>query len=227
MFFYTKNKEKVEYNLDIPLDEGCFGKIYLVEKDKCLKKFNEPIHRKDKKTFDEDIYNLIKGLKLSNIYVLHDLYYNKYLTMILGYLTKYYEKEDINILTMPVAYTLNNLCSLYESFKILSEHNIYTNDVHMGNIIVNSKSITIIDTDLFYKDDYVSSEKIFDFNISILGTMFVELYISCINSKDKYERIRLAEKILKLFLMNSEYGVEPVIKKLCKYKYPIDYLRKK
>ena len=37
----------------------------------------------------------------------------------------------------------------------------------------------------------------------------------------------MAEKVFRLFTINSTFGVDPVIKKLIKYKYPIDYLRKK
>ena len=45
-------------------------------------------------SFDEDVFNIIRKLKPKNIYTLGDLYYNKSLTRILGYLSEYYSKED-------------------------------------------------------------------------------------------------------------------------------------
>ena len=37
----------------------------------------------------------------------------------------------------------------------------------------------------------------------------------------------MIDKIEKLFIPIGTFGVEPVIKKLAKYKYPIDYLQKR
>lgn len=227
MEVYTIDKKKYSFNTKLLFNQGFFGKIYLTKDNKCLKIFKEPIKRDDIKDFEEDTYNEIRSLKLKNFYELYDLYYDKTLTQILGYLSKYYQEEDADILTMPTDYTLDNLCSLYNSFKTLSEHNICTNDIHSGNVIMNGNGITIIDVDLYYKCSYETSDTILRKNICNLSDLFIDIYLSGLENYDKYNRFLLADKIQRLFLINSTYGIEPVIKKLIKYKYPIDYLRKR
>lgn len=41
------------------------------------------------------------------------------------------------------------------------------------------------------------------------------------------KRSEMIAKIERLFMPIDTFGVEPVIKKLAKYKYPIDYLQKR
>lgn len=230
---YTINRKKHYFSTDTLFKQGFFGEIYLTEDNKCLKVFKQPLSRNGAFDFEEDTYNKIRKLKLDNFYELYDLYYNKELTKILGYLSKYYPSEDIDILTMPTDYTLNNLSLLYDSFKKLSEHNIYTNDTHSGNVILNSKEIVVIDTDLYYKGDFISKElelNILKENICNLNDLFVDIYLSSLSNysfSGKYDRVDIAEKIQKLFTMNATSGIEPVVKKLAKHKYPIDYLKKK
>lgn len=230
MEVYTIDKKKYSFNTKLLFNQGFFGKIYLTKDNKCLKIFKEPIKRNNNKDFEEDTYNEIRNLKLKNFYELYDLYYDKTLTQILGYLSKYYQEEDVDILTMPTDYTLDNLCSLYDSFKKLSEHNIYTNDIHFGNVVLNSKKIIVLDTDLYYKGEQAEESKTFKENICNLNDLFVDIYLSCLGNhsfSSKYDRVYIADKIQRLFLINSTYGIDPVIRKLIKYKYPIDYLRKK
>ena len=152
MIAYTEDKKRYNLDTDNFIDEGEYGRVYLTSNNKCLKIFKQSISRKDKMSFDEDVFNIIRKLKPKNIYTLGDLYYNKSLTRILGYLSEYYSKEDINILTMPVDYTFDNLCSLYDSFVLLSEYNIRISDTCTQNVILNNNGITIIDTDFYYID---------------------------------------------------------------------------
>lgn len=236
---YTIDRKKYDFNTDTLFKQGFFGKVYLTDDNKCLKVFKQPLIRGTILDFEEDTYNEIRKLKLDNFYELYDLYYNKELTQILGYLSKYYQSEDIDILTMPTDYTLNNLCLLYNSFKKLSEHNIFTNDIHFGNVIINSKEIVVIDTDLYYKvgpagekltPNILKEKSILNDNISNLSDLFIDIYLSSLSNysfSGKYDRVDIAEKIQKLFTMNATSGIEPVVKKLAKHKYPIDYLKKK
>lgn len=227
MITYTEDRKSHNITINNLLGEGTYGKIYLTSDNKCLKVFKESISRKDKDYFDEDVFNIIRQLKLKNFYKLYDLYYNKTLTKILGYLSEYYQKEDIDILTMPVDYTLNNLCNLYDSFLLLSKYNICISDVSMENTIINTREIRVIDTDLYYKDNKSSTIELLKNNIYTLGDLFICIYISSLKETDINKRIKMIEKIQRLFTINSTFGVEPVIKKLIKYKYPIDYLRKR
>lgn len=230
MELYTINKTKYNFDIDISFNQGFYGKIYLFNNSKCLKIFKEPVQRNNQIDFEEKTYNQIKKLKLDNFYKLYDLYYNRELTKILGYLSKYYQSENVDILTMPTEYTLDNLCKLYNSFKKLSEHHIYTNDIHSGNVIINSKDIIVIDTDLYYKSSIETIDVILKENIYNLSDLFVDIYLSSLskyNFPNKYDKVNITSKIQTLFTMNTISGTDSVIKKLIKYKYPIDYLKKK
>lgn len=227
MIAYTEDKKRHNLNINNFIGEGSYGRVYLTNDNKCLKIFKESISRKDKMSFDEDTFNIIRELKPKNIYALGDLYYNKSLTRILGYLSEYCAKEDINILTMPVDYTFDSLCSLYDSFVLLSEHNIRVSDTNSQNVILSNNGITIIDTDFYYIDINSNKSAIKKSNIYDLGELFACIYINSLKEVDASKRVRMADKIEKLFIPVGTFGVEPVIKKLIKYKYPIDYLQKR
>ena len=227
MIAYTEDKKRYNLDTDNFIDEGEYGRVYLTSNNKCLKIFKQSISRKDKMSFDEDVFNIIRKLKPKNIYTLGDLYYNKSLTRILGYLSEYYSKEDINILTMPVDYTFDNLCSLYDSFVLLSEYNIRISDTCTQNVILNNNGITIIDTDFYYIDANSNKLAIKKSNIYDLGELFSWIYMNSLKETDFNKRSAMIDKIEKLFIPIGTFGVEPVIKKLIKYKYPIDYLQKR
>ena len=227
MIAYTEDKKRYNLDTDNFIDEGEYGRVYLTSDNKCLKIFKQSISRKDKMSFDEDVFNIIRKLKPKNIYTLGDLYYNKSLTRILGYLSEYYSKEDINILTMPVDYTFDNLCSLYDSFVLLSEYNIRISDTCPQNVILNNNGITIVDTDFYYIDTNSNKSVIKKSNIYDLGELFAWIYMRSLEEIDFDKRSAMIAKIERLFMPIDTFGVEPVIKKLAKYKYPIDYLHKR
>ena len=178
MIAYTEDKKRHNLNINNFIGEGEYGRVYLTSDNKCLKIFKQSISRKDKISFDEDAFNIIRKLKPKNIYTLGDLYYNKSLTRILGYLSEYYSKEDINILTMPVDYTFDSLCSIYNSFVLLSEHNIWVSDVGQQNVILNNNGITIIDTDFYYINTYRNKSAIKQSNMYALRELFTCIYIN-------------------------------------------------
>lgn len=219
MIAYTEDKKRHNLDTDNFIGEGSYGRVYLTSDNKCLKIFKESISRKDKMSFDEDAFNIIRELKPKNIYTLGDLYYNKSLTRILGYLSEYYSKEDINVLTMPVDYTFDSLCSIYNSFVLLSEHNIWVSDVGQQNVILNNNGITIIDTDFYYINTYRNKSVIKQSNMYALRELFTCIYINSLTEVDAGKRVRMADKIERLFMPVDTFGVEPVIKKLIKYKY--------
>lgn len=51
--------------------------------------------------------------------------------------------------------------------------------------------------------------------------------MNSLKETDFNKRSSMIDKIEKLFIPIGTFGVEPVIKKLIKYKYPIDYLQKR
>ena len=153
-----------------------------------------------------------------------DLYYNRTLTIIFGYLSEYYLKEDIDILTMPVDYTFDNLCSLYDSFVLLSEHNIRVSDACPQNVILNNNGITIIDTDFYYVDNRNNKLSTLKNNIYDLGELFAWIYMNSLKETDFDKRSEMIAKIERLFIPIGTFGVEPVIKKLISNNFSLDVL---
>lgn len=205
MIAYTEDKKRYNLDTDNFIDEGEYGRVYLTSNNKCLKIFKQSISRKDKMSFDEDVFNIIRKLKPKNIYTLGDLYYNKSLTRILGYLSEYYSKEDINILTMPVDYTFDNLCSLYDSFVLLSEYNIRISDTCTQNVILNNNGITIIDTDFYYIDANSNKLAIKKSNIYDLGELFSWIYMNSLKETDFNKRSAMIDKIEKIIYTNRYF----------------------
>lgn len=226
---YTEDKKIQHFrlNADNFIGSGDFGKTFLTSDNKCLKVFDRyPSRKEDKAIFNEDIFNIIKEIKPQNFYTLYELYFNRTLTKIVAYLSKYYPQEDINILTMPVDYTFDNLYALYKSFSLLAEHNVCVSDTSDSNVILSSSTITIIDTDMYYINNNKKVSALKN-NMYNLGSLFTELYTNSLNEKDAKKRVQMVAKIRDLFMPVGTLGMEPVIKKLIKYKYPIDYLQKK
>lgn len=227
MIAYTEDKKSHHLNTDNFIGSGDFGKTFLTSDNKCLKVFDRyPIRKEDNAIFNEDVFNIIKKIKPQNFYTLYELYFNRTLTKIVAYLSKYYPKEDINILTMPVDYTFDNLYALYRSFSLLAEHNICVCDTSDSNVILSSNTITVIDTDMYYISKS-EEQHVLENNMYNLGDLFTWLYVNSLTEIDAKKRVQMVAKIRDLFIPVGTLGIEPVIKKLIKYKYPIDYLQKK
>ena len=225
MVIYTLDGKSHKIDTSNEINSGGYGNIYLVFGNKCLKLFKKPVLRSDDMTFDENVYNVIRKLELKNFYKQHDLFYNRGLTKILGYVSDYYENEDIDIMTMPVDYTLNALCNLYDSLVKLSDNNICAEDLHRENVITNERDITIIDTDLYYKSDEDKS-LIKKYNIYHLINLFKQLYYKSNSKHSEIDTLTLCRRIDALFSVSKNYSVDPVVRRLIRYKYPIDYLKK-
>lgn len=230
MQLYTKDGKVCnydDYDNYTTLGSGIYGSVYKTHDNKCLKVFKENAFKDEDIVFDESVYEDIRRLNLRGFYRLYDLYYNKNLSEVMGYLSDYYEKEDINILTMPTDYTLSNLYTLYDSFCALSRKGIYTEDLHPDNVIMDSNKITIIDIDLFYRGKKKNMSHVLMCNVRNLTDLFSWIYMSSIEGGNFRDRGKMINKIQNLFYVNGKHGVDPVIKRLIKYKYPIDYLKGK
>ena len=212
--FYNDQKEKKNYKINDYFDCGSYGYIYKLDNNQCLKLFNDNFY------FQSNILKIIKDLKLDNFYQIYDLLFDEE-NQFCGYTMKYYQSKDIDILTMPTEYTLDNLYRLYNSVKKLSEKKVTLFDCYYENTIIDEKNITIIDTDLFYIDDDISKSDMHFYNNTQLLQLFKDLYQKAgIDHKDLY----LDDNLLN-YIFNHNKNINEVEKKLIKYKYPIDYVR--
>lgn len=219
--FYNQDGKKVCYSCDKLIGKGAQGKIYKIDNDKCLKHYytGSSCFR-----YDVDIFNKIMELDLDNFYKIYELLFEVN-GLFKGYVMKYYEKNKIDILTMPVDYTIDNFLKLYDSVKKLSDASILVNDLGIGNVILNDKYITVIDVDLYSFKYSILNSEIFDVNSYILYKLFISLYWNSyckhhLSLEYEYDR----DMIKNLFMFDEDK--ESVCRKLSRYKYPIDYLRR-
>lgn len=226
MILYNDKRERIIYNSENRIGEGYYGYVYLLSSSLCIKVF-----KKRKQNYDRETFTLIRDLHLKNFYNIKSLLYTSSGNFG-GYTMEYYDKEDINILTMPSDYTLYNLFNIYSSIEELSKLGIFVEDLHTGNVVLNSKDITVIDTDLYHK---VDDDKVAIHNCFLVEDLFRDLYLEalnryCIESNNTTNNINKEYNLFKvddLFLYNRNDGFNKTIKRLCKYKYPIDYIRKR
>lgn len=128
---------------------------------------------------------------------------------------------------MSTSYTLDNLYTIYSSMKKLAENYICVDDLHKNNVILQNNKIVIIDIDLYYRFLNSSIQDILSKNVYNLNPLFHSLFLDCLTNISAKDRFEMVTRIGNLFIMDSRYGIEPVVRKLSKYKYPIDYLRRK
>ena len=220
MRFYNENGKTVNYNVSEHIGGEQYGDVYKISDTECIK-----IYKKGQ-VVDESILKFIRELNLKRFYELFQFLYGR-TQKFRAHTMKYYKPEEIDILTMPIDYTLNSLFDLYSSFNVLTEKNVFINDTHSGNVIINSDGITVIDTDLYTYNKGFSQNRLKTSNYSALRYLFVEIYIEALV---KYHRelssFNNKEAINELFNSIIYRDVNTIHKKLCRSKYPIDYISK-
>ena len=221
MVFYTENNDIIRYKTNNKIGGEQCGLVYKLDGDECFKKFRSKSMRVNKEALV-----LIQDLGLENFCKIKRFLYNERKTII-GYLMEYYKKEDIDILTMPMDYTIGNLCKLYNSVIKLSQNNIYISDMHTGNIIMNSNSIIIIDYDLYVLNGYFTGPLLEYKNIEALKYLFQEIYKDALIEFHKEYNTEANRSLIDgTFELWTKEGFNKTCKKLVRYKYPIDYIKK-
>ena len=222
MIFYTENNDIVRYRTNDRIGGEVCGNVYRINSDECIKKFKSKNMRIDKETL-----LLIQELGLENFCKINKFLYNKN-RVIIGYLMKYYQSENIDILTMPTDYTIDNLYKLYNSVIKLSKNNVFISDMHTVNIIMNKNGITIIDYDLYVLNGYFTGPLLEYKNIYSLRYLFKEIYKEALVEYHKEYNSEISRCLIDCaFEMWTKEELDKTCKKLTKYKYPIDYIIKK
>lgn len=211
--FYTEDGKVQLYRVNNHFASGACADIYKIDYDTCLKwVYHASLVR-------VDVLKTIRDLTLDSFYQIYDLLYNKH-KLFSGYTMKYYEDNDINIMEMPVEYTLSNLYRLYDSFIKLTDKSIMADDLHSGNAVLGKKNITIIDADMYYF--YNNKGSLWEKNYIALLNLFRQIYYDGLLEYD-YSTSTINEITESLF--NYREGIDIVEKKLIRYKKPIDYVK--
>lgn len=221
MIFYTENNEILRYNTNNRIGGEMCGVVYKINSDECFKKFKSKKFRADK-----EVLLLIQELGLENFCKIKRLLYDKS-KILIGYLMEYYKNENIDILTMPIEYTIDNLFKLYYSVIKLSENNIFISDMHTGNIIINHAGIIIIDYDLYVLNGYFTGPLLEHKNIYSLMYLFREIYKKSLVEFHSECNSDINRRLIDIsFNFWTKEQLEESCKKLTRYKYPIDYIKK-
>lgn len=213
--FYDEKGTIQKIKIDKLLKKGLDTETYKTTGNECLKVFRNLYE-------DEMLFKILSKLDLNNFYKINKLLYDKD-NNFMAYTARFYKKEDIDILTMPVDYTIENMNRLYKVSSILSSNNIRIEDLHHKNVILDNNNITIIDADRYIYDPNNEHK---DYNKRFINTLFVLLYMTSseINqlatNQNYYDMVT---SIRQLFAKDNNPDI--VSKKLVKYKYPIDYLK--
>ena len=224
MFFYDSDGKRLKYDIGEHLGGEQYGNVYKTSDIECIKIY------KRGQTVDERILLNISELYLKNFYEVHKLLYNK-AGIFKAHTMKYYEKCDIDILTMPVEYTLGSLSNLYESVIRLAENYIYACDMHTGNAILANDGVIVIDTDIYAVSQFQSKEELKRRNILALRYLFEQLYLEALSTyhsdicSNKSPRNIRSLFETNGFYPNRQFDINTSYSKLVKYKRPIDYIK--
>ena len=175
--------------------------------------------------FDLETLKLLQSLNLKNFYEIYNFYYNQN-GILKAYTMKYYQSDEIDILTEKQSYTINNLYDLFLAVCILNKNNILISDTHSENVILSKEKITIIDADLYRINRFFQKLSLELHNLDALRSLFENLYIYALKKyHNEYYNETAVYRIKSLFQVYSTSQINGTLKTLSKYKYPIDYIR--
>jgi len=219
-FFYDENGNRISYNCNQRINRGTGinGRIYrtsdeFIDDDLCIKLLNigAVIRLEELK--------VIMGMDLENFYKIYRILYNRW-HQPKAYITKYYQPEDIDILTVPTEYTLDSFNILYNQSIKLSQAGIVIDDLHTGNIVFTQNGIIVLDVDNYYFGTIITRQRIVTKNQGAINYLFKSLYIDALErhhySPDNYD-------VKQLFPPYQR--PETLQKTLKRYKYPIEYFK--
>lgn len=233
MAYYNRNKKKFDQSNFKYLNKGnCATVDY--NHDIIFKQYfpsTELGHRLKACVFD-----ILKDIDNPHFIELIDIYANDSLLKLIfnklweedfivdAYSAKYYENENINVLTQPVDYLLDNIRELEILLGIFSSNAILVDDIHSENVIYTPQKMIIIDPDWFriYKDEDLVIR-----NKRKLLWLCKDICEDLLSLKYTYEKIDNMVKKLTNFEVNEKTEVAyELSKKLVGVKRPIDYLVK-
>lgn len=219
-YFITESGNRINLCRDNyrVIGSGCNGIVYKIDDSSCVKLF-DCINK-----FNYDTISKINKLKLDNFYHISDFIFDKKRKFV-GYIMKYYKPEDIDILTMPTSYLLDNIYNIYNSVLKLTNNKVRIIDLYGGNVILNNDGITVIDTDSYCFDVKSDCDSLLSDNVKEFRVLVEELFYSSLIyyhkfCQDPFYDYNIFSKI------NSKDGITSFCCEFENYKYPIDYVNK-
>lgn len=189
---------------------------------------------------NNEIFDILKDINNPNFVKLYETYtsislYKKLLSHIHptefrvdAYTSKFYQKEDIDPISISKDYLLSNLDEIERLFDELAKYKIKVEDVNQKNTIYTKDSIVIIDPDLFCIYEYpIASIKVWN-KISLLK-LFKSIinYSNSLYFTEKNNYLDWIKDNFHLHEINENTNITKEISNKLQYvKRPIDFVRK-
>lgn len=213
------NNKEVNFSIEKGryLESGNFGDA-IVFNDIVLKLFTG-YHTEEEKNNILNILQKLSKLDFNNIYKILNFYFGKD-GKFKGYSSKYYQNNpNIDILTMPKDYFLDNYHLLVEDFYKLHQHDIKPMDVGYRNVIINSEKIIVVDADFYLNERYHVDSAITD-----LHGLFAEI---CSEAAFNFHNKEFDNNWDIYYLMWTLLESKQLFEELKTHKYLIDCVRKR
>lgn len=222
LYYERIKKVKIVFYKDSLVDSGTDGDVYYY-KDGCIK-----IYRNIMPDYSISVIKTIKNISDPNLYCIRNLYYDSKnsVSNVKAYDMDYYRDEKINILTMPMDYSLDNFNDLCKLAEKISLYKIEINDLHEKNVIMQRNRFIIIDADRWFKRETCDCDFLFAENYKAVVHLLMRLYYRELVNLGKIEP--LDYNIYDKVLGNLErIKAREIAQELSGYKYPIDYIEAK
>ena len=216
MKLYDKDGEEVLVRRVGFVGSGMYGRVYRTSDLKCLKLYRKGIE------LDPDTNILIKNMELDNFCKIYKILFDEK-GRYKGNLMEYYQKEKVDVLTLPSDYLLDNLRGLATSVLKLLDNKVFISDMNIENVIVNSNEIIVIDTDLYVRREEYKDDVLYRYGVSSLQGLMVSIYLDSLRKYHNSSRIVDDEMAIKN-LFDNPFNVTEVSRKLVRCKHPIDYV---
>lgn len=197
---------------------GMYGRVYKTSDLKCLKLYRRGIE------LDPDTNILIKNLELDNFCKIYKILFDEK-GRYKGNLMEYYQKEKVDVLTLPSEYLLDNLRGLATSVLKLLDNKVFISDMNLDNAIINENEIRVIDTDLYVRREEYKDDVLYRYGVSSLQGLMLSIYLDSLRKYHSSSRI-VDDEIAIERLFETPFDVNHTSKKLVRCKYPIDYVMK-
>lgn len=232
MYYYNSKGELICFNLGESKYQGKSSRIFQLKDDYYLKQYFS--YSTSNVRMNQELFNILKRLDHPHINKVLELYYDSAKIKSKEYLTSHIQNLDVdaykylyiedrfaNIIKESTEYLLYNLQKLEELTYIFTELGIWMKDFKRENTVFYKDKIILIDLDCCKLVKNNSYDDIQRNNTDCLQELFIDLFEKCKSYSYRYE-----DEVFELFTKEGNSLTSSVSKKLCKYKTPLDYIKK-
>lgn len=227
-YFYKERVTKIWLEVDESdyISSGCFGDVFFYN-DGCIKIATCLIPYPTIAILDE-----LRNIVHPNLYTIRHFYYNSTdeSAFVKAYDMDYYLPDDIDILTMPIDYILDNFNDLCDLACKLASHSIMMSDTHEDNVILQENRMILIDADRWISFYSLDNDELKSDNYRAIVHLLCRLYYKALTKLGKVSESSYypSNNDYNMVLRQLEnISIEELLKEHQEFKYPIDYIEAK